>query len=106
MLCQGTNSALRWDVDADEATGVRVNSATGKVYLGNFGTGSEPAGIIELDPADTGIKESASTQVARLRAGPDTTLGTLDDVIDEYTKAGMLNPQAVASSGALTTLQT
>lgn len=174
---RGSDNFARWDVSAGGATAVRVNSATGKVYLGN----SSPAEIIELEPItgavkkwatgntpyflvldgtfvyatapaggghpdqilrlDTGTNtllrwnvpgvgnftpccpfgtpnfitrdaegniwftQSASDQIGKLRAGPDNTLGTADDVIDEYTKAGVDNPHAIASSGSGATLQ-
>src|SRR5213593_184677 len=57
MNFQGSNDFTRWNVGADSAMGIRVNSATGKVYFANYGDRSEPAEIIELDPATNKVRK-------------------------------------------------
>lgn len=49
----GTATGFRWSLGASSATGVRVNSATGKVYLGNF----FPGELIELDPVTDTVRK-------------------------------------------------
>jgi hypothetical protein len=57
MNFRGSGNFTRWNVGANTATGIRVNPANGKVYFGNFGDGSEPAEIIELDPATNNVRK-------------------------------------------------
>jgi streptogramin lyase len=47
--------------------------------------------------------ETNSNEIGRLSGGPDGVLGTADDLICEYKKPGLTNPQLIAttSSGAL-----
>jgi streptogramin lyase len=54
---RGSDQFMRWNVGADGATGIRVNSGNGKVYFGNFGDGSEPPEIIELDPTTNNVRK-------------------------------------------------
>jgi len=52
MNFRGSNNFRRWNIGNTGATGIRVNSANGKAYLGNF-----PAGqLIELDPATNAVR--------------------------------------------------
>jgi streptogramin lyase len=65
-----------------------------------------PNAIITTD-ADGNVwfTQSNSNEIGRLSAGPDGVLGSADDVICEYTKPGLLNPQQIASTGSGDLLQ-
>jgi len=65
-----------------------------------------PNAIITTDTdGNVWFTESNSNEIGRLSAGPDGVLGTADDVICEYTKPGLLNPQQIASTGSGSLLQ-
>ena len=62
MNFRGSSNFTRWDgINADSATGIRVNAGNGKVYFGNYGdpnnATAEPAEIIELDPATNKVRK-------------------------------------------------
>lgn len=65
-----------------------------------------PNGLMTAD-ADGSIwfVESNSHEVGRLDGGPDSVIGTADDVICEFAAPGLLNPQQIAVTGAATLLQ-
>jgi hypothetical protein len=65
-----------------------------------------PNAIITTDTdGNVWFTESNSNEIGRLSAGPDGVLGTADDVICEYTKPGLSNPQQIASTGSGSLLQ-
>lgn len=65
-----------------------------------------PNAIITTDAnGNVWFTESNSHEIGRLSAGPDGVLGTADDVICEYSKEGLLNPQQIASTGSGNSLQ-
>lgn len=175
MNFAGSGSFRRWDVGAFQATGIRVDQSSGKVYFGNtfpgqiieldpvsgtvrkwdvmnnpyflvveggvvfataFTGGGKPDQILRLNTATGELKRwtlptpgfatggfgmpnsiakdaagsiwftvTMANLVGRLRAGADGTLGTADDVIDEFSKAGIDKPHAIATSGSGPTLQ-
>lgn len=49
--------------------------------------------------------ESNSHEIGRLSGGADGVIGTADDVICEYSKSGLSNPQLIASTGSAGLLQ-
>jgi hypothetical protein len=49
--------------------------------------------------------ETNSNEIGRLSSGPDGVLGTADDLICEYTKPGLTNPQQIATTGSGALLQ-
>jgi streptogramin lyase len=59
-----------------------------------------PNGLITAD-ADGNIwfAESNSNEIGRLSGGPDGIIGTDDDLICEFTKPGLLNPQQITTTG-------
>jgi hypothetical protein len=65
-----------------------------------------PNAIITTD-ADGNVwfTQSNSHEIGRLSAGLDGVLGSPDDVICEYTKPGLRNPQQIASTGSGNLLQ-
>lgn len=65
-----------------------------------------PNGIITTDAnGNIWFTESNSHEIGRLSAGPDGVLGSADDLICEYTKLGLANPQQIASTGSGSQLQ-
>ncbi len=65
-----------------------------------FSFGPTPNGITRDADGKIWFTESASNQIGRLSAGPDGILGTADDLICQYTKTGLSNPQLIATSGS------
>lgn len=65
-----------------------------------------PNAIITTDTdGNIWFTQSNSNEIGRLSAGPDGILGSDDDVICEYTKPGLANPQQIASTGSGSLLQ-
>lgn len=65
-----------------------------------------PNGLITADAnGNIWFVESNSNEIGRLSGGPDGIIGTEDDVICEFTKPGLLNPQQIAASGTGSALQ-
>jgi len=65
-----------------------------------------PNAIITTDTnGNIWFTQSNSHEIGRLSAGPDSVLGSVDDLICEYSKEGLANPQQIASTGAGDTLQ-
>jgi hypothetical protein len=65
-----------------------------------------PNAIITTDDdGNVWFTQSNSNEIGRLSAGPDGVLGSADDVICEYTKPGLANPQQIASTGSGSLLQ-
>jgi hypothetical protein len=62
--------------------------------------GETPDGITVDADGNVWFAESGTSKIGRLSAGPDGVLGTADDVICEFTKSGLLNPQLVESTGS------
>lgn len=59
-----------------------------------------PNGIIIADAEDNiWFAESNSNEIGRLSGGPDGVLGTPDDVICEFSREGLLNPQQLTVTG-------
>lgn len=169
MNFRGSDIIRTWNLGASSSTGIRVNSANGKVYMGNSST---PGELIELDPATNMVKKWSTgsmpynlvvagtvifatgtagsgqpDQILRLNPAtneltrwnvpgggftaccpfgtPDSITVDLEgnvwftestsnevgrlhpttNVIDEYTKAGVDTPHAIATSGTGASLQ-
>ncbi len=116
----GFDIVLRMDPGADGVLGTADDIATfwrvpNRNGIRSFRTvpptvpvlGEEyPNAIITTD-ADGNVwfTESNSNEIGRLSAGPDGVLGSADDVICEYTKPGLMNPQQIASTGSGSLLQ-
>jgi hypothetical protein len=65
-----------------------------------------PNAIITTDGnGNIWFTQSNSNEIGRLSAGPDGVLGSPDDVICEYTKPGLANPQQIVSTGSGNLLQ-
>lgn len=65
-----------------------------------------PNGILIADAEDNiWFAESNSHEIGRLSGGPDGILGNADDVICEYTKEGLANPQQLSATGSGSSLQ-
>ncbi|WP_447974294.1 hypothetical protein [Nitrospira sp. Kam-Ns4a] len=91
---------------------LRLDPATGElkrwtIPTPGFATGGfgMPNSIAKDAEGSLWFTVTGANLIGRLRAGPDGSLGTADDVIDEYTKAGIDMPHAVAASGSGSTLQ-
>ena len=65
-----------------------------------------PNGLITADAdGDVWFAESNSDEIGRLSGGPDGIIGTEDDLICEFTKPGLLNPQQIPTTGSGELLQ-
>ncbi len=88
---------------------VRVNAGTGEVVRWALPAGALTSGFvfgtpngISIDAAgNVWFAESSSSKIGRLSGGPDGVLGTADDLICEFTKSGLANPQLIANTGSL-----
>ncbi len=91
---------------------LRLDTATGELkrwtiptpgfVSGGFGM---PNSLAKDSAGSLWFTVTGANLIGRLRAGPDGMLGTADDVIDEYSKAGLDKPHAIATSGSGSTLQ-
>lgn len=69
-------------------------------------TEENPNGLIAADnDGNIWFAESNSNEIGRLSGGPDGIIGTADDVICEFTKPGLLNPQQITTTGSGDLLQ-
>ncbi len=91
-LNPATNELVRWNVPG----------ASNFTTCCPFGT---PNSINKDADGNIWFTETASDQLARLRPGPNGTLGDADDIIDEFTKLGMDEPESISTSGSGATLQ-
>jgi hypothetical protein len=65
-----------------------------------------PNAVVTTDAGgDIWFAQSNSNEIGRLSTGPDGILGSPDDVICEYTKSGLANPQQIATTGSGSLLQ-